>query len=52
MLRYNSPDSERLSVWYRKLYNEWLPNWIDLPENKFHWWNLCVIALEDASCVD
>jgi hypothetical protein len=52
MLRYNSPDSERLAAWYARLYTEWLPKWVDLPENAFHWWNLCVIALEDASCVD
>ena len=49
MLRYNSPDSERLSVWYSKLYTEWLPKWDDLPENAFHWWNLCVKALDDAT---
>ena len=49
MLRYNSLDSERLAAWYSKLYTEWLPKWVDLPENAFHWWNLCVIALEDAS---
>jgi hypothetical protein len=49
MLRYNSPDSERLSVWYAKLHTEWLPNWVDLPENAFHWWNLCVVALDDAT---
>jgi len=42
-------NQELLTVWHARLHTEWLPNWIDLPENMFHWWNLCVIALEDAS---
>lgn len=45
-------DEELLREWYRKLYTEWLPNWVDMPENQYSWWNLLIIALEDATDVE
>ena len=42
-------DSEVLAQWYSRLYTEWLPNWVDMPELQFQWWNLLVKALDDAA---
>jgi hypothetical protein len=41
-------EQERLDQWYSRLHTEWLTNWVDLPENLFAWWNLLVVATEDA----
>jgi hypothetical protein len=42
-------DKECLREWYHKLETEWLPNWVDLPETHFRWWNLLIVALDDAT---
>lgn len=42
-------DSEALTTWYCRLETEWLPNWRDMPEDLFAWWNLLIVALEDAA---
>jgi len=42
-------DGELLAEWHHRLYVEWLPNWVDMPDTMFRWWNLLVIALEDAT---
>lgn len=42
-------EEELLSCWYRKLQTEWLPNWVDMPPDLFRWWNLIVVALDDAT---
>lgn len=42
-------DEECLEEWYRKLHTEWLPHWQDMPDSAFAWWNLLVIALDDAT---
>lgn len=42
-------EAEALARWHSRLASEWLPNWVDMTESYFHWWNLLVIALEDAT---
>lgn len=41
-------EEEALARWYYKLHTEWLQNWMDMPETQFRWWNLLVVALDDA----
>ena len=40
-------EQEALNLWFQRLQTEWLPNWRDMPDTTFVWWNLLVIALED-----
>ncbi len=42
-------EQEALNRWYSRLYTEWLPNWRDMPDTLFQWWNVLVVALEDAT---
>ena len=42
-------DEELYRDWCRKLYTEWLPNWRDMPDNAYAWWNLLITALDDAT---
>lgn len=42
-------EAEALERWYYRLETEWLPDWVDMPDSLFQWWNLLVIALGDAT---
>lgn len=41
-------EQEALDLWHSRLQTEWLPNWRDMPDTLFSWWNLLVVALDDA----
>lgn len=41
-------DKELLALWYCRLETEWLTNWRDMPSGMFAWYNLLIVALEDA----
>lgn len=41
-------EQERYERWVQKLHNEWLPNWRDMPDMTFAWWNLLIVLLDDA----
>jgi hypothetical protein len=41
-------ESVLLATWHRKLHQEWLPHWVDMPQTQFDWWYLLINALGDA----
>lgn len=42
-------EADLLARWHHKLCTEWLPNWVDMPQDQFLWWNLLVVATDDAT---
>jgi hypothetical protein len=42
-------DDQAFADWVHKLHTEWLPNWQDMPDNTFVWWNLLLTVLDEAS---
>jgi len=41
-------DEEAFKRWVAKLHTEWLPNWQDMPDITYAWWNLLITVLDDA----
>lgn len=42
-------NEQALADWVYRLHTEWLPNWQDMPDNTFVWWNLLLTVLDEAS---